>query len=304
MKKIRKFEKPYFLTAAKESPDALYFVTKDRQIIFWNQKAEEITGFKKEEVLNAYCFDNILDHTDEKGKNLCTTSCPLVEAINTKKPVKARLFLKNKIGSRIPVNIEAIPVFDDSGNTIGAIEYFFEDYGLKQIREKIRQLEAKAYIDPLTGIPNRRMLEKSLSKYLKEYRQTKNAFSLLFIDIDGFKKINDELGHLYGDIALKSIAKTLISNLKPIDLAGRFGGDEFVVILANTNEKELKKFCKKLSVIISSSTIRHGNIEFKISASLGGTTIKPDDTKKSILQRADSLMLLAKKSGKNKCLCS
>lgn len=294
------FHSNYFLVSAEKSPEGLYFVDKNRKIIFWNEKAEEITGYKKDEVLGKHCFNNILEHTDDRGKNLCLNKCPLVEAVETGIPQFKKVFLKTKTGSRIPISVEVFPVKAESNEIIGAVEFFSESFGLKEIKQKIRALERRAYLDPLTQIPNRRLFEIVLRKFFEKYRQNNQSFGLIFLDLDNFKFINDFYGHIYGDAALKAVAQTIISNIKPSDLAARYGGDEFVILLDNINYASLKRLTEKLYILIGTSSFKHKNLDIPISASLGATIVRPEDTKSSIIKRADELMLKAKRKRKKK----
>jgi diguanylate cyclase (GGDEF)-like protein/PAS domain S-box-containing protein len=288
----------YSVVAAENAPEPLYFATKDRQIIFWNKKAELATGYLSNEIVGKFCFDNILDHTNEEGKNLCKDRCPLVIAVETGKPHFAQVYLKTKQGARIPVTVEVYPVKDASGKIIGAIEYFYEKIGLKAIKQKIRKLERETYIDALTGIPNRRYLEESLVRFFEEYRNNGKPFAVIFADIDGFKEINDNLGHLAGDAALRSFAETLLSNIKPGDVVARFGGDEFVILLKNINDQELRQFVQKLKKIVSVSSFRHNSQEINLNASFGASLVSPEDNPATILEKTDTMMLEEKRSKK------
>lgn len=290
----------YLLVSAEQSPQGLYFVNKNRKIVFWNRKAEEITGFASSEVVGKRCQDNILEHTDKSGKKLCNDACPLVVAIESRKPQFKKVFLKSKIGSRIPVTVEVYPVLDSHGNSIGAVEFFSESYGLKEIKERIRELERKAYLDPLTQIPNRRLFELTLSRRLRHFKETGAPFGLIFLDLNNFKEINDRFGHMHGDMALKSVSQTIISNIKPSDLAARYGGDEFVILLDGVTKGDLMKFAKKMDILIRQSSFKFRGKDIPLSASFGGTVAMTGDSKRSLLKRADSLMLKAKSTkGRN-----
>ena len=88
----------------------VYYVDKNRKIKYWNKEAEEITGFSKEEVIEKHCYDNILKHIDDSGKNLCENGCPLHGAINDGKKREANVYLHHKEGQRVPVTIRIVPL--------------------------------------------------------------------------------------------------------------------------------------------------------------------------------------------------
>jgi len=280
--------------------DGIYFVDRRRKILYWNKSAEEITGFTREEVVNKRCYDNILNHVDSEGRNLCKTTCPLVKAMKTGKVVTENVFLHDKNGARIPVFVEVIPVKDSDGKIIWAVERFTQSWGLSLIRENIQQLQKSAFLDPLTQIPNRRYLEKKLDEFLEEFQKLGKVFGFIFLDIDDFKKVNDTYGHLVGDRVLKAIAHTMLANVKPEDVVARYGGEEFAIILKNIDEEGLKRFASKLLSLIKASTITEDKKEIAVTVSMGLTFPKPDDTKETLIQRADQLMYQAKRQGKNR----
>lgn len=103
--------------------DGVYVVDKERKIIYWNKAAERITGFFEAEVVNLACYDNILNHVDERGKQLCLDGCPLAKVLKDGNPRQAEVFLRHKAGHRVPVSIRITPIYDGD-SIIGAAEIF------------------------------------------------------------------------------------------------------------------------------------------------------------------------------------
>lgn len=102
-------------------------VDKSRRIVFWNEGSERITGYKADEVVNRFCYHNILQHVDQDGKELCFNGCPLHHTLETKAVNHGHVFLKHKEGYRVPVSVKTIPMLDNHGNIIGAIEIFTDE---------------------------------------------------------------------------------------------------------------------------------------------------------------------------------
>jgi diguanylate cyclase (GGDEF)-like protein/PAS domain S-box-containing protein len=288
--------KKFFEIAAQNAVDSIYFLSPERQILFWNKSAETLTGYKAREVVGRYCYDNILRHIDEKGNNLCTGKCPVVKAVETGKIQEADVFLHDKEGARIPVHVVVYPVKNTEGKVIGAVERFNINLGTSLTLESIKNLEKEAFLDPLTAIPNRRYLEKKLREAFKRYRYYRKKFGILFIDLDNFKGINDKFGHLCGDRVLKAVSQTILMNIKPIDTVGRYGGDELVVILQDVTKSKLKKIAEKLWRLIKSSEVTCEGQEISVSASIGGTVVREDDSFYRILKRADNYLQRVKAS--------
>ncbi|BAL80437.1 diguanylate cyclase domain-containing protein [Caldisericum exile] len=299
---MKKAIKKYYETATENTIDGVYFVDRRRKILYWNKAAEEITGYKKEEIINKRCFDNILRHVDDNGTLLCQTKCPLVKAMEKGEIVSENVYLHDKNGARIPIYVEAIPVKNRKGEVVGAVERFNQSWGLSLVRENIQKLQKDAYIDPLTQIPNRRYLEKKIEEAIKEVNALKRTNGFLFLDIDNFKRLNDTFGHFVGDRVLRAIAQTILSNIKPQDTVGRYGGEEFAVILKDINEENLRKFTNTLRILIGNSSVDFDGSEISATVSIGCTLIKETDTVESLIKRADTLMYEAKKKGKNTCV--
>ncbi len=279
--------------------EGLYFVDTDRTITYWNKGAERISGFSAEEVIGKKCSDNILTHVDEHGNSLCLGSCPLLASIEDQQSREAVVYLHHKNGQRIPVQVWVNPLFDSTDKLIGGFEVF-TDISNKQANEaKIIELERLSLLDHLTQLSNRAYVEKELEAFFAEKERFGMPFGIIFIDIDFFKKINDTYGHDIGDEVLKFVAKTFSSNSRPFDLYGRWGGDEFIGILKNIDQKALCYYGERLRQLIENSYIMTGTSKIQVTISLGGTLARNDDTPSSILKRADELLYRSKKTGRN-----
>ncbi len=278
--------------------EGVYFVDKDRKIGYWNDAAEKITGFRKEDVMETYCHTNILQHVDEKGNEICMTKCPLKSTIEDGEVKNAELFLHHKDGHRVPVKIRAIPIRGDDMKIEGAIEIFSSKVDLAYLT-KIKELEKLAMTDQLTGIPNRAAIEKFIDEKIALYNAVGTKFGLAFIDIDHFKQVNDKFGHDIGDSVLKIVANTLMDNIRDTDLVGRWGGEEFVICLDNINIETLRKILEKLRVLVRNSQLRRDEGDIGATISIGAAIIKKGECKDDLVQRSDKSMYESKANGRN-----
>lgn len=281
--------------------EGVYIVDMNRKIIFWNSGSEQITGYKAEEVMNSFCYNRILRHVSVDGKELCFNGCPLHHTLITGEIQEAEVFLHHKEGHRIPVNVKSIPVYDDDENIIGAIEVFTDERHKRETFSENRKLKEMLITDPLTMISNRRYLEFHLENLRNESLEFKTTFGLLFFDIDYFKNINDTYGHDIGDEVLKLTARTISSNIRGEDKIGRWGGEEFLVIIRTENTKSLNKIANKLRLLVSNSAYKHQlGKEIKVTVSIGGTLFTGDETVPELIKKADSNMYLSKANGRNR----
>ncbi len=281
--------------------DGLYIVDKKRTILFWNKSAERISGFKKEEVIGKRCDDNILSHVDADGNSLCLGMCPLAETIIDGKPREAEVYLHHKEGYRIPVLIKTTPLKDKRGNIIGGIELFSDLRNRYAYELKIKELEKLIYIDELTTLANRKYIKKEIELKFEEKKRYDVSFGILFMDIDDFKKINDTYGHKIGDKILQLLANTLRYNSRPFDVYGRWGGEEFIGIIRNVDEKNLKRIGERVRKLVASSFLEHHGKKISVTISIGATLAQDTDSIYTLIERADMLMYKSKKAGKN-CL--
>ncbi|MEH2059067.1 MAG: diguanylate cyclase [Nostoc sp.] len=178
----------------------------------------------------------------------------------------------------------------------------------QKYRDLIRandMLSAIALADSLTELNNRRALEWDLPRQIKRARTQKNSLSLIILDVDHFKKVNDTHGHLVGDRVLQVLCQRLRHNLRCQDTAFRYGGEEFVIILANTSDDEALLVARRLNRIISDEPFALNNkLTINITISLGTASLRSEDDEQgeSLLHRADQCLLQAKNSGRNRVI--
>jgi diguanylate cyclase len=171
---------------------------------------------------------------------------------------------------------------------------------LEQKQEELIKLNTKLVVlsvtDELTGLNNRRFFMEKLKEYYLIYQQTDIPFSLLIIDIDHFKLVNDTWGHSIGDKVLIKVAQILTAFFQKEDVVARYGGEEFVVIMPVEDEEESIKVAERLRVAIQTADWELG----KITVSIGVATSNPNDTDISILATADKALYTSKENGRNR----
>jgi len=162
------------------------------------------------------------------------------------------------------------------------------------LRERLRTQSLR---DPLTGLYNRRYMEDALARYINLAERTGNATSVIMIDLDNFKRLNDEHGHAKGDAVLRDVAGQLGTSLRPSDVAARYGGEELMVILPNCTLEDAALKAEMLRTRIAGLSDAHG---VPVSASLGVATV-PDTSSGAadVIPMADAALYVAKKAGKN-----
>jgi diguanylate cyclase (GGDEF)-like protein/PAS domain S-box-containing protein len=275
--------------------DGVYFVDRERRILYWNEGAYRLTGYKAEELLGKCCQDDILCHVDPAGRRLCMEGCPLTASIGDGGLHQANVFLRHKEGRRVPVNVRVQPILNAESEIIGAIEIFSDDSAQFDERRKIEAMNRLAFLDHLTQLPNRRFLDMSVQTALNEYLVHHDPFAVLMIDLDRFKRINDDFGHSCGDRALQQMALTLTGALRPTDIVGRWGGDEFLAIVRNVNEEVLGELVERCAALAAQTSISSNDERLiSLSISVGAALMHPGDSVEELIQRADDRMYRSK----------
>ncbi|ANE56074.1 MULTISPECIES: GGDEF domain-containing protein [Methylomonas] len=157
-----------------------------------------------------------------------------------------------------------------------------------------------AFTDPLTKANNRTAFNDSLLREIKRAHRSGSHLSLIFVDVDHFKSINDQYGHECGDLALASVAAWLKESVRGSDAVYRYGGEEFVILLSDTDIDGAMVIGERIRADIESHTLAYGMDVLNLTASLGVATLKGDDTFDSLLKRADAAMYQAKRQGRNR----
>lgn len=281
--------------------EGAYLVDNQRSIVAWNEGAFFISGYRCDEVAGHRCSDNILLHVDDHGTQLCQHECPLQKTLQDGQPHRASVFLKHKLGYRVPVSIRIVPIFDEAAKIVGALEVFRVTGEASHWKLQIAELEKLVFIDPLTSVPNRRFLETRIDQQLQEAASSGVPFTACILDLDHFKEVNDKYGHLAGDRLLQNVCQTLVHCLRAADVLGRWGGDELLLLLPRTTIEQGAKILERMRLLIAETVITVGTAFVRATVSIGAVEALPSDDRASLLQRADAQLYLAKQYGRNRC---
>ena len=191
------------------------------------------------------------------------------------------------------------PIFNDKHEIVGL-------FGISRDITKIKELEAElneqAHYDRLTGLSNRAFFLEQSTLFLNVLKRNQGTIALFFIDLDGFKIINDKYGHKAGDFILQSVSKNLKNHFRKTDIVGRLGGDEFTVLAFFDNEESLNQISKKIIKTIN-QPIQFENSNLQVGCSIGIASFPTHgDTIEELIFKADKAMYVAKGSGKNTCV--
>ena len=196
------------------------------------------------------------------------------------------------------------PWLDAFGRLGGYIFTVLDQTEMTRLRQQVAQAEdrenALAYSDALTGLPNRQLFNDRLNMSLAQAYRQLGKVALFFLDLDGFKAVNDQLGHDYGDLLLKQVAERLKSCVRSTDTVARLGGDEFTIILAIRDKRDAEQVAEKILHTIRAPYDLNGKIADKVGTSIGIALYPLDGTQGAeLVRKADAAMYAAKQGGKN-----
>ena len=166
---------------------------------------------------------------------------------------------------------------------------------LEAARARIAELEQHADVDPLLDILNRRGFERELKRSLAYVKRYGTPAALLYVDLDGFKAINDQHGHAAGDALLKAVAGELAAHVRASDVVARLGGDEFGVLMWNAGKPQAMMRARDLEMRIDELPVTHGSAQLSVGASVGVTLLSGDIDVAALIDAADKAMYARKK---------
>ena len=172
---------------------------------------------------------------------------------------------------------------------------------VQDVTERQREADEILYLsrhDPLTGLYNRRYFQERLEEERQRWNRSGKPFSLIMADIDRFKNFNDDYGHDCGDLVLRSLSEVMLSSLRETDSVGRWGGEEFIVLLPETGPEGSHELAEKLRLMVESLRVSYGGTELGVTITAGYASYRGGDIDECI-RMADSALLRGKNSGRN-----
>lgn len=299
-------------TLMNQSQDTIYFKDRKGAIIFSSKAHALFWGVENPlDAVGKTDFDffpksfSEMAYMDEQ--TIMATGVPIIGRVEK--------LVKND-GEVIWISASKYPFYNLEGEIIGTWGTSRDITPLKKAEEELirvnekleeanRQLRILSARDSLSGLYNHRYfceeLDKTFSLYERQSEQDHSKdFSLIILDIDDFKIVNDTYGHLMGDFVIKHLAETMLSNIRQSDSCFRYGGDEFAILLLDTNRSEAIKIAEKLGHIVENTPIVSRDMEIRITISMGVASFVDSKDPNSLINKADKRLYLSKNSGKNK----
>jgi diguanylate cyclase (GGDEF)-like protein/PAS domain S-box-containing protein len=263
------------------------------RVVVANEAAAELFGVPLAELTDRSLSGIPVDLLDERGHLLASERLPLARALRGEEVTGLVVRFVRRDGSLLWVEVHANPLHHDDGQLYGAVASY-DDVSARV--EQDRRTRHEADTDPLTGLANRRALERTLDAALSRAGARARSVGLLMLDLDGFKAVNDTHGHAAGDEALREVARRLSRSVRERDLVARLGGDEFVVVLTDLGGRSgaVRDSIQRINEALSEPFAFDGT-SVTLGAAMGVATFPADGGNATdLLAHADRGMYAAK----------
>jgi diguanylate cyclase (GGDEF)-like protein/PAS domain S-box-containing protein len=291
----------FFKTLLDSVFDAVYTVDRQGIITYWNESCARLTGYGDNEMIGQTYALTAFAYDEDQEHNTIHQRAGVTIVLETGMPGTWKGYVRRKNGQRIPIESHISPLRDNTGNTIGAVEIFRDISAFVALEEAHRQVLQMSRKDLLTGLYNRGAISELLKAEIERARRYQQDLSVVMIDIDFFKRINDRYGHDAGDKVLAKIGSILMHNLRQPDAVGRWGGEEFLVVAPGSSGAAATQLAERMRHYIME--IPAGEIPEAVTASFGAAQWNEGQTHDQLLYRADKALYEAKRTGRNRvCL--
>ena len=271
--------------------EGLFVVDSNGKLLMMNREGERMLGWSFDELKNVDMHRKVHHVADASSECLVKKAYLYGESCHSDEDL-----FQCKNGEVFPVSLTAAPIHTEEGNS-GAVIVFRDITLQKVMQDKLTHL---ALHDTLTGLYNRGSFNAKLQDELKRSQRYKRNISLMMIDIDFFKNINDTYGHQCGDEVLKNIASIISDSIRNSDYAARYGGEEFVVILPETMPEEAIELAERIRMTIEEKEFKVSeNDMFHLTVSIGIGSGSQETTPEDLIKAADTAMYNAKGHGRN-----
>lgn len=276
----------------QNSSEGMMVTDVDGKILSVNPAFSRMSGYTEDEVKGHFAYELTSGLQDQEFFR------KMHQALRESGQWEGEVWHQNKQGEHYLVSLRFNAVFDENGKAYRRVALFCDITKKKATEELIWR---QANFDALTSLPNRRMFQERMRQEMKKSDRTGLPMALVFIDLDGFKAVNDTLGHAMGDILLKEVAERLSHCVRGTDTVSRLGGDEFTVILGELKDcTDVRRIAQQILTSLA-SPFKLGQEIVHISASIG-IALYPDDANdpEILLKNADQAMYWAKQHGRNR----
>lgn len=265
--------------------DAAYCVDKTRRILMWNSAAERLTGYSAAEAVGSHCWNNLLRHVDEAGRELCRGWCPLVGAMQDGMPREARVSLHHREGHRVPVQVSVRVLRSADGAIIGGIETF----RLADAPVPVPRVDPAGPDERVScpaGMVPPGAMQESIERWLEAMRRGGRSFGAIRLRLDPRERGGADLDPATCAAIIKALGATISHTLRPGELAARSGEQEYLVLLPAAGTEDVAAHARWLGLLVAQTFLGKDRRPVHVRAQIGAALGAADDTAADLLARA------------------
>lgn len=262
-------------------------VDRNQKVLFWNEGAEKTTGHLRQDVLGRDAHDVIQSGTEEAEEDPSEARDFIAEVLRDGKPTFAEVMLRHKAGHLVPARMRVVAIRNDHGTIIGAAESFEESVSASDWDRRQEKLSAYGAVDPGTGVLTENFLLSHLRENQRTFAECQVPFSVVSVRVDKLGDLKARYGPGAIAIVLRSVGQTLENSLRPADFLGRRGDSDFLSILTECSSFDVGNVCERLKRSVHGIKVNWWGDRLPVTASLGATTVLPEDTIEALLARVD-----------------
>lgn len=281
--------------------DAFCVIDAENRVVDFNVAFTELCGESYRKILKTGDFCELV------RTELCPGNCPGKRIVTEGRPFRVdELSGGTKAYPTLQLILGGVPIFDDAGKTIGALLTIRNVSAEVELQKKYDQRKQESIVDGLTRLYNKVYTEAMLLRMTKSLSRDLEHLTVVMCDIDHFKKVNDTYGHRAGDFVLATVAQMLQGESRDTDIVGRFGGEEFMAILGNSDPTGAQAFAERFRKRVHAAEIMFEGTRIPVTVSLGTASLSaktvnntPEALIKDAVSRADAALYWAKANGRN-----
>jgi diguanylate cyclase (GGDEF)-like protein/PAS domain S-box-containing protein len=283
----------------EELQTGIYLVDRNRRIRFWNEGAERITGYLRQDVVGRFLRDHLLTASNESKDLNSDPTDPINMVFRDGKSSIQDVSILHKDGYRIPIVLRTIPIRNGRGMVVGAAESFDTNRSATDWTRRLAGLADYGCLDEVTGIPSHNFMDTQLRENLITYSEHLIPFGILLIQVDGMDQFRARRGPGVVPIILRVIAPTIENCLRPTDLLGCWSENKFLAVLMECKEGEVIRVGERVRKMVNESEIEWWGDAFSVTCSFGGAGSRPGDDFNQLVGRAEKSLAESGNRGGN-----
>jgi len=286
-----------YRAALENLPTGVCLVDREGKILLWNDGAERITGYMRQDVLGRSSKEDFLCHADSESNELTGPAAPLATALLEGKGTDAQVSLRHKSGHRVPVRLRTVAIRDAHGHITGAAECFDESMAVAEWDRRQNKLAEYGCLDNASGTLNHSLVHTYIRESLVTFAEHGIPFSVLCIEIDHLEDLKARHGPGAMAAVLRTAGQTLEHSLRPGDAMGRWNENEFLSVVQECSAEEAIKVGERLRKMVSGTKIEWWGDRLPVTVTIGGTGAKAGDSVETIVARAEKAWRASQKQG-------